>query len=80
MMLGCKGLRPDQKNGVKEPRSMYRRLTEIASYWFSNGRFRGNVGRGEGGGELRYHYSRTLVTVILKSIKRSPLLRGSSHP
>ena len=50
MMLGCKGLRPDQKNGVKEPRSMYRRLTEIASYWFSNGRFRGNVGRGEGGG------------------------------
>ena len=80
-MLGCKGLRPDQKNGVKEPRSMYRRLTEIASYWFSNGRFRGNVGRGEGGGgELRYHYSRTLVTVILKSIKRSPLLRGSSHP
>ena len=55
MMLGCKGLRPDQKNGVKEPQSMYRRLTEIASYWFSNGRFRGNVGRGAeggGGGEL----------------------------
>ena len=51
-MLGCKGLRPDQKNGVKEPQSMYRRLTEIASYWFSNGRFRENVGRGEGGGTL----------------------------
>ena len=51
MMLVCKGLRPDQKNGVKEPQSMYRRLTEIASYWFSNGRFCGNVGRGEGGGE-----------------------------
>ena len=55
-MLGCKGLRPDQKNGVKEPQSMYRRQTEIASYWFSNGRFRGNVGRGEGGG-------RTLISL-----------------
>ena len=49
MTLVCKGLRPDQKNGVKEPQSMYRRMTEIASYWFSNGRFRGNVGRGGGG-------------------------------
>ena len=55
-MLGCKGLRPDQKNGVKEPQSMYRRLTEIASYWFSTGRFRGNVGRREGGG------GRTLIS------------------
>ena len=34
MMLVCKGLRPDQKNGVTVT---------------SNGRFRGNVGRGGGG-------------------------------
>ena len=55
MMLGCKGLRPDQKNWGKRT-TKYVQKTDRNSFLLVFQRTvpweRGNVGRGEGGGEL----------------------------
>ena len=55
MMLGCKGLRPDQKNWGKRT-TKYVQKTDRNGFLLVFQRTvpweRGNVGRGEGGGEL----------------------------